>query len=981
MSSEIARREAAWQARWKETGVAEARRIPGHPKYFLVFAYPGTSGFMHVGHMRGYALADVAARYRRMTGAQVFFPAGIHASGLPAVTFASQVARRDPSTLEGLHQWGVSEERLPELEDPEKAARFLGETYRRVWERFGLLLEPRAYLTTVDPDYQQFIRWQFARLHRLGLLVQKPYFASFCPRHGPVSVDSSETDISRGGNAETVTYVTVAFPLEDGRSLLTATLRPETVYGVTNLWVPSEGSLQEWRFEDRTYLASPSGVSKLIDQVGGERGETLPTSTLIGREVRVPLTSRSVPIDPSPLVDPAVGSGVVMSVPAHAPADWVAAEALGGAEGARIQREAPELLELPLSQLSPSDRPFFEGPGPPAARIARALGLHDLTDPEKLQEATERTYRCEFGQGRMTVPELSGLSVPAAREKVRERLLTHREAFELREFSEPVVCRCGEEVTIRRIPRQWFLAYGQKPWKAETHALLSRMDVRPPEYAEELKGILDWYDDRPCVRKGRWLGTPFPLEPDWVIEPIADSTLYPAYYVVRRYVSEGRLPTAALTEAFFDHVFLGEGPGEPSLPAALQQEIRDEFLYWYPLDLNVGGKEHKRVHFPVFLFNHASLLPPEVQPRGILVNWWITSAPGKKLSKKEAKGGAVPSVDEALEGWGADALRLYYAQAATLYQDVLWDPAAPAHSSQRCLRILAGLQELTSGAGSPEPAALRAGPLERWLSSALHDVIARTTEAYEAHDFRAVAELVTVEVPRILERYRERGGRSAPDLREAARAWTLLLAPLTPHLAEEAFAVHGQGLAALARFPRAEDFPLEKPALLRERHLQELEEDLSALQKAWKGPVEGLRIFVAAEWKYELEGRIARLGKELSTVDRKELFRRLLEAPEVAPARAAAGPYLAALLPAGRPALPPTEPVPRAEEISALEEARDYLSRRLGGLPVEVVPEEEGASVDPKRRRERARPGRPALYLWASGPGAGGAGSDTPSAR
>ena len=257
------------------------------------------------------------------------------------------------------------------------------------------------------------------------------------------------------------------------------------------------------------------------------------------------------------------------------------------------------------------------GPELPAERALRATGARGLADRAAVDAATERLYRLEFVRGRMTIPELAGVRVREAREQVTEALGAQGASFSLQEFSVPVRCRNGHAIVIRRVPDQWFLHYGDPAWKAETRASLERLITYPADYAAELPSILDWFEDRPCMRRGRWLGTPFPFDPQWVIEPIADSTFYTAYFVVRRLVSTGRVPTAALTDAFFDYVFRGRGSGEPSLARSVQEEARAEFLYWYPLDLNIGGKEHKRVHFPVFLYTHAKLLPPELSPRDL----------------------------------------------------------------------------------------------------------------------------------------------------------------------------------------------------------------------------------------------------------------------------------------------------------------------------------------------------------------------------
>jgi len=85
------------------------------------------------------------------------------------------------------------------------------------------------------------------------------------------------------------------------------------------------------------------------------------------------------------------------------------------------------------------------------------------------------------------------------------------------------------------------------------------MKIIPKEYYNELPGVLDWFSDRACIRQGSWLGTEFPFEKNWIIEPISDSTLYPTYYVISKYINDGSLAPSDLTEAFFDYVLLGEG--------------------------------------------------------------------------------------------------------------------------------------------------------------------------------------------------------------------------------------------------------------------------------------------------------------------------------------------------------------------------------------------------------------------------------------
>ena len=952
-------REERWQAAWKRAELSIARRIPGHEKFLALVAYPGASGFLHLGHLRGLAYADALHRFHRMRGRQVFFPTGTHASGLPSVTFAQKVADRDATTVAQLRQNGVPEAEWPQLEDPAFAARFLGRSYLEVYRRLGLLIDESAYVTTIDDDYQAFIRWQFGRLDRAGALVQAPYFASVCPICGPVSVDPSETDLSQGGEAEWVQYTLVPFRLDDGRMLLTGTLRPETVFGVTNLWVHPSQPLVVWHQSERAYLVSRAGAELLVEQHGGKLGHEVPIEHVLGQTVEVPLTGSRVPVLASSFVDPAVGTGVVMSVPAHAPVDWIALKELPA--DLRSQVGTPvSIISVDPEELSTTERELLKGEGLPAERAVRATHATSLKDTEALDRATERLYRLELIRGKMTVAPFDGVPVAEARTQTESRLQEAGGGFVLYQFSEPVICRNGHTVVIRRVPDQWFLHYGDPVWKQKTEELIRRLRVEPPAYATELPEILAWFQDRPCTRRGRWLGTPFPRNPDWIIEPIADSTFYPAYFVVRRFVSSGRVAPDSLTPAFFDYVFLGEGPGEPTVDRTLLEEIRAEFTYWYPVDLNIGGKEHKRVHFPVFLYTHALLLPPSLQPRGLFVYWWLTGPGGAKVSKKDigSKGGAVPPVLEAFEKYGADALRLFYAFAASPFQDIEWDPALPAQAADRVADVERVAREALSAAEGASP------ELDAWLFDEVRSFVSRSTESLERTDFRQFAQIVYVDLPARLRRYLARGGTPGPATSRIGGVWVRLLSPLTPHLAEELGEGRFHGLVAEQPFPQADELPADPLARYSEAYIERIEEDLRSVLRAsearGQAPAE-VAFYVAAPWKRVLERWLRESGPEAPPDLPRRLLDRAREHPELAAYATHVPEYVRRVQPQLRSDPPP--PPDDFDEAGLLRGAAGFLSRRFGFEQVGVFAELEAEAHDPKNRRPRARPGRPAFYL------------------
>ena len=116
---------------------------------------------------------------------------------------------------------------------------------------------------------------------------------------------------------------------------------------------------------------------------------------------------------------------------------------------------------------------------------------------------------------------------------------------------EEVVCRCGSRVHIRRIDDQWFINYADPELTRRTKEHVAEMNLLPPDFAENLPGILDWFRERACVRLGNWLGTRFPFDDKWIIEAISDSTLYPVYYTISLYANSGQIVPDQMTPEFF----------------------------------------------------------------------------------------------------------------------------------------------------------------------------------------------------------------------------------------------------------------------------------------------------------------------------------------------------------------------------------------------------------------------------------------------
>ncbi len=209
---------------------------------------------------------------------------------------------------------------LAQFVDPLAIVQHFSQEYQRVMRECGLSIDWRRRFTTVDPTYSKFIEWQWKHLHEKNHVLKGAHPVRYCPQcENPVG----DHDLLEGDKAEIIKFVLVMFRFGDA-FIPTATLRPETIYGVTNLWVNPEVTYVKAMVDGTPWIVSIEAAEKLALQVQSvEVGLTLPGNTLVNKCVSHPLCGE-VPILPASFVDPDMASGMVMSVPAHAPFDYIA---------------------------------------------------------------------------------------------------------------------------------------------------------------------------------------------------------------------------------------------------------------------------------------------------------------------------------------------------------------------------------------------------------------------------------------------------------------------------------------------------------------------------------------------------------------------------------------------------------------------------------------------------------------------------------
>jgi leucyl-tRNA synthetase len=227
--------EEKWRDRWEKQRIFQADPDFGKKKYFITVAYPYPNSPQHIGHGRTYTLADVHARYMRMKGYNVLFPMGFHYTGTPILAMSRRVESRDKDLLETFDKvYHVPNDTIASFVEPVKIASYFHNEIRLGMKELGFSIDWRREFSTVDMIYSKFISWQFRTLRKKGLIVQGSHPVGWCPNdQNPVSQHDTIGDVEPAFNE----YTLIKFRLGDGYIIPTATLRPETIYGSTNLWV------------------------------------------------------------------------------------------------------------------------------------------------------------------------------------------------------------------------------------------------------------------------------------------------------------------------------------------------------------------------------------------------------------------------------------------------------------------------------------------------------------------------------------------------------------------------------------------------------------------------------------------------------------------------------------------------------------------------------------------------------------------------
>jgi len=277
-SFEPAAIESRWYPRWEASGHFDAGLDKANPNAFcILLPPPNVTGTLHMGHGFNQTLMDSLTRYHRMRGYNTLWQPGTDHAGI-----ATQIVVERQLDAQGISRHDLGREKF--LEKVWEWKEYSGGTITRQMRRMGASADWKRERFTMDEGLSKTVIEAFVRLYNEGLIYRGKRLVNWDPVLGTAVSDLEVVSEEEDGKLYHILYPFSDGPVDGLRGLTVATTRPETLLGDVAVMVHPE---------DERY------------------------AHLIGRNVRLPLTGRDIPIIADEYVDREFGTGCVKVTPAH----------------------------------------------------------------------------------------------------------------------------------------------------------------------------------------------------------------------------------------------------------------------------------------------------------------------------------------------------------------------------------------------------------------------------------------------------------------------------------------------------------------------------------------------------------------------------------------------------------------------------------------------------------------------------------------
>jgi len=272
-SYEPAAIESRWGQVWTDSGIYRAKLDPAAPSFSIQLPPPNVTGTLHMGHAFNQTIMDALTRYHRMRGHNTLWVPGTDHAGIATQIVVERQLQEKGQTRHELGRKNF----VAQVWDWKASS---GATITNQMRRMGDSVDWSREYFTMDDKLSATVTETFVRLFDDGLIYRGKRLVSWDPM-----LKSAVSDLEVESEEEDGFLWHISYPLVDGSgALVVATTRPETLLGDTAVMVHPE---------DERYTA------------------------LVGKQVKLPLTDRVIPVIADDYVDREFGTGVVKVTPAH----------------------------------------------------------------------------------------------------------------------------------------------------------------------------------------------------------------------------------------------------------------------------------------------------------------------------------------------------------------------------------------------------------------------------------------------------------------------------------------------------------------------------------------------------------------------------------------------------------------------------------------------------------------------------------------
>ncbi|MBL7055402.1 leucine--tRNA ligase [Candidatus Woesearchaeota archaeon] len=836
--------EEKWKKIWEENKVFESDASLGKKKFFATFPYPYMNGFLHMGHFYSVMRAEVFSRYKRLQGHNVLFPQAWHCTGSPIEAAAKRVREKESKQIESMKKQGFSDKEIEKFGEAKHWTEFFPARAKEDYLNLGMSVDfRRSFITTsLNPYYDKFIEWQFNKLKGKYVVKGKHPVVWDPKENTPVG----DHDRVEGEGEIPQEFLLIKHKLEDGRLIVTATLRPDTLLGITNLYVNPDVTYKEVEVKNEKWIVSENCIANLESQGFNPkvRGDVSGKS-LIAKKVEV-VGNRKVLCLPASFVDEKYGTGLVHSVPSDSVDDLIALWDLQKDEQT-LKKYGFNVEEV--NAIKPI--PVLNTPGygeNPAEVMLREEGIKSQKESKKLEKIRNELYKISFYNATFNSlyqnyfsENLEGKNVQDHKELIKDELEKQGFSDKYYQLTGKVVARSLSECVVKIVEDQWFMNYSDKEWKKLAHECLDSMKLYPDKSRQQFNYVLDWLQNWACVREVG-LGTKLPWDDKWVIESLSDSTIYMAYYTIAHLLQEEDLNE--IDDSVFDHIFLGKE--KPTKKLKHLDTMKEEFNYWYPMDFRNSGKDLIQNHLAFSIFNHVAIFPKDKWPRSFGVNGWVT-VDGQKMSK--SLGNFIMLKDLVKES-SVDGSRITIMSGGEGLDDPNWD----SDTAKSMENKLNGLYELC--ADNYDKGSSKVTNADKWMESQLNCIIKNCTEFMEQTLFRSALQKSFFELPKTIKNYIAKSDNNPNKeiMNKAIESLIILNTPFSPFICEEVWEKLGnQGYVTNASWPEFDESKIDLKANFFDDMIANTKKDISTVKElSKKEKLSKVILFVSEEWKYNL---------------------------------------------------------------------------------------------------------------------------------